>query len=65
MWTPGPIDARGGEIQPGDELETLSVAPTPDDILVVVAGGPAGAFVHAFLPYAGGHRSRVIDTSHL
>lgn len=65
MSTPGPIDARGGEVQPGDELAAISVAPTADDILVVIAGGPAGAFIHAFLPYAGGYRSRVIDTSHL
>ena len=61
----GPIDARGGEVAPGDETEHISVASRPDDILVVIAGGPAGAFIHAFLPYAGTYRSKVIDTSHL
>ena len=58
--SPGPIDARGGEALPDDEHETISVADSPDDILLVIAGGPAGAFIHAFLPYAGGYRSKVI-----
>lgn len=65
VWSAGPIDARGGEVAPGDEVEHISVAASPDDILLVVAGGPAGAFIHAFLPYAGGYRSKVIGASHL
>jgi hypothetical protein len=47
----GPLDARGGEILPGDEERTIAIAGRADDILVAVAGGSAGAFVHAFLPY--------------
>ena len=58
--SPGPIDERGGETLPGDELETISVAQSPDDILLLIAGGPAGSFIQAFLPYAGGIRSRLI-----
>ena len=63
--SPGPIDARGGEALPADENETISVAASPDDILLVVTGGPAGSFIHGFLPYAGSYRSKVIDMSHL
>jgi hypothetical protein len=58
--SPGPIDARGGEALPGDEHMTVSVADSPDDILLIIAGGPAGSFIHAFLPYAGSYRSKVI-----
>ena len=65
VWSAGPIDARGGALASGDEVEQISVAARPDDILLVVAGGPAGAFIHAFLPYAGSYRSKLIDTSHL
>ncbi|MCH2169928.1 hypothetical protein MK489_04015 [Myxococcota bacterium] len=61
----GPIDARGGEASTEDELESISVAASPDDILLIIAGGPAGAFLHAFLPYAGSYRSKVIQPSQL
>jgi len=47
----GPLDARGGEVLPGDEERTIAIAGSADDIWVAVAGGTAGAFVHAFLPY--------------
>lgn len=49
----GPIDRRGGKILPGDEDKTVSLGSKPEDIYLVVAGGPAGAFVHALLPYGG------------
>ena len=62
MSTGGPIDERGGEVQSGDEDKMISVASSPDDILVVIAGGPAGSFVHAFLPYASGFKSRVVGS---
>ena len=57
--TGGLMDRRGGEIDPEDEERTLAIAKSADDVLIAVAGGPAGAFVHALLPY-GGLASRVI-----
>jgi hypothetical protein len=53
------MDRRGGPVRPGDEDRTVSVAGSPDDFLVTVAGGPAGAFVHCIFPY-GGMASRPI-----
>jgi len=61
VWSAGPIDARGGAVEAGDDVEQISVAASADDILVAVAGGPAGAFIHAFLPYAGSYRSNPIS----
>ena len=40
----------------------LAIAGSPEEIYVVVAGGPAGAFVHYFLPYAGPVQTREIRT---
>ena len=57
--TGGLMDRRGAPAQPGDDEQTVAIAGSPDDILVTVAGGPAGAFVHALLPY-GGMAERVI-----
>ncbi|MCE2391386.1 MAG: hypothetical protein J4G09_07870 [Proteobacteria bacterium] len=63
-WPTGgsPIDRRGGEVEPGDEERSLAIAAKPENILVVIAGGTAGAFVHALLPY-GGQVSKVIRTT--
>ena len=47
---------------PGDEERKLAIAASPDDIYVVVAGGPGGGFVHFLLPYGGRPQSRVIRT---
>ena len=54
-WPTGgsPIDRRGGAVEPGDEETNLAIAARPENVLVVVAGGSAGAFVHALLPYGG------------
>ena len=49
----GPIAARGGTVAPGDDERRVAAARTPEDVNVVIAGGPAGAFVHALLAYAG------------
>ncbi len=54
------IDPRGGPVLPGDEKKTLAIASRPEDIYVVVAGGPAGGLVNFLLPYAGSSQSRVI-----
>lgn len=58
--TGGLMDRRGSEVLPGDEERQLAIAGSPDDVLVAIAGGPAGAFVHALFPYAGGVVSREI-----
>jgi hypothetical protein len=57
--TGGLMDRRGAEVKPGDDQIPVAIAATVDDVLVVVAGGPAGAFVHALLPY-GGYATRAI-----
>ena len=51
--TGGLMDRRGAPVQPGDDDIEVAIAATADDVLVVVAGGPAGAFVHALFPYGG------------
>jgi len=51
--TGGLMDRRGAAVLPGDEDLTAAVTGSADDILVVVAGGPAGALVHALFPYGG------------
>ena len=57
--TGGLMDRRGAAVQSGDDAIPVAIAGSVDDVLVVVAGGPAGAFVHALLPY-GGYATRVI-----
>jgi hypothetical protein len=51
--TGGLMDRRGAAVVPGDEDVEVAIAASPDDVMVVVAGGPAGAFVHALFPYGG------------
>ena len=50
-----------GAIQPGDETKVRPLVASADDILVVAAGGPAGAF-SAFIPGWGGSRSSLAVT---
>jgi hypothetical protein len=57
--TGGLMDRRGAPVVPGDDDVDVAIAASPDDVMVVVAGGPAGAFVHALFPY-GGYATRVI-----
>jgi hypothetical protein len=45
-----------GEVKPGDETAMRPLVETPDDILVVAAGGRAGAF-SAYIPGWGSRRS--------
>ena len=56
----GLMDAPRGEVQPGDESATVAIASSGADIHVVVAGGPAGAFTYALLPYGPGFVAREI-----
>lgn len=60
--TGGLMDRRFTAVEPGDEQTDVAVCGSPDDVLVVVAGGPAGAFVHALFPYGGGMAERVVRT---
>ena len=57
--TGGLMDRRGAEVLPGDDDIPVAIAASVDDVMVVVAGGPAGAFVHALFPY-GGYATRAI-----
>jgi hypothetical protein len=49
----GMMDQRPQPVLPGDEEANVAIAGSAEDILVVVAGAPAGAFVHALFPYGG------------
>lgn len=57
---PRVIDPRGAPILPGDEEKTVAIAGAPQDIHIVVAGGPAGGFVHFLLPYGSLPQSRLV-----
>lgn len=65
--TGGLMDRRGGTVGPGDDTREVAIATNGDHVHVVVAGGPAGAFIYALLPYGGGFAMREIRTpqSHL
>jgi len=56
----GLMRRRGGTPEPGDAEVAVAIARSPEDILVVVAGGPAGAFVHGLFPYGGLTSRRVL-----
>jgi hypothetical protein len=56
----GVMSARGGEIRPEDETTDVAIASSGPDVHVVVAGGSAGAFIYALLPYGGGFAIREI-----
>lgn len=58
--TGGLMSRRGGVPEAGDEDKSIAMAASEDDVLVAIAGGPAGAFIHALLPYGGGLASRRI-----
>jgi len=58
--TGGVMSARGGEVRPEDETTEVAIAGSGRDVNVVVAGGPAGAFIYALLPYGGGFAIREI-----
>jgi hypothetical protein len=61
-WTlsGGLTDRRGSTVLAGDEDRDAAIAGSADDILVVVAGGPAGAFVHGLFQYGGSVASQEI-----
>jgi len=59
--TAGLMDAPGGPITDDDETTILAIAGSPGHVHVVVAGGPAGGFVYALLPYGAGFAMREIQ----
>jgi hypothetical protein len=50
------MNLRSGEIKPEDETTMFSLVSSPEDFIVVAAGGPAGAF-SSFIPGWGGKRA--------
>jgi hypothetical protein len=56
----GLMDRRGGTPGPGDDSRHVAIATDGSHVHVVVAGGPAGAFIYALLPYGGGFATREI-----
>jgi len=58
--TGGLMDRRGGVAGPGDDSREVAIATDGRHVHVVVAGGPAGAFIYALLPYGGGFAMREI-----
>jgi hypothetical protein len=52
-WKIGGRFERGGSVEPGDEERILSVAGSPEEINVVICGGPAGNFPAYVQTYAG------------
>ena len=60
-WSGGSMmDRRGGPVLPGDEEKAQAIAGKPENIYLVVAGGPTGGWVHFLLPVTGRPQSRVI-----
>ena len=49
------INLRPGEITPEDETKMIPLIASPEDLIVVAAGGPAGTF-SAYIPGWGGKR---------
>jgi hypothetical protein len=56
----GLMDRRGGSVEPGDDRREVAIATNGSHVHVVVAGGPAGAFIYALLPYGGGFAIREV-----
>jgi len=57
----GLMDAPGGEVTARDEETAVAIAKSGANVHTVVAGGPAGAFIYALLPYGGGFAIREIQ----
>jgi hypothetical protein len=53
-WKVGGRFERGGAVEAGDEERMLGIARSPDDLLVVVCGGPAGNFPVFLQPFGSG-----------
>ncbi len=53
LQTWSPASPRLEPVEEGDEHKMYAAAGSPDDVLSVVAGGPAGAFLHIIHPFPG------------
>jgi hypothetical protein len=53
LQTWSPASPRLEAVEPGDEDKLYAAAGSADDVLSVVAGGPAGAFLHVIHPFPG------------
>jgi hypothetical protein len=53
LQTWSPASPRIEPVEPGDEDKMYAAAGTPEDVLSVVAGGPAGGFCHIIHPFPG------------
>ena len=53
LQTWSPASPRLEAVEDGDERKMYAAAGTPEDVLSVVAGGPAGGFVHVIHPFPG------------
>jgi hypothetical protein len=56
----GIMDTPGGAVTAADETTTVAIAASGAKVHVVVAGGPAGGFIYALLPYGGGFAVREV-----
>lgn len=50
-WKIGGHGPMGAPVEPGDDEKMLGVATTPDDLIIVVAGAPAGNFPVYLFPF--------------
>jgi hypothetical protein len=57
----GLMNRPGGSIGPDDETREVAIATNGQHVHVVVAGGPAGAFINAMLPYGFGFAMREVN----
>ena len=53
LQTWSPASPRLEPIEDGDDTKMYAAAGSPEDVLSVVAGGPAGGFLHIIHPFPG------------
>jgi hypothetical protein len=53
LQTWSPASSRLEPVEEGDDDKTYAAAGSPDDVVSVVAGGPAGGFLHVIHPFPG------------
>ncbi len=53
LQTWSPASPRLEAVEPGDEDKLYAAAGSPEDVLSVIAGGPAGGFCHIIHPFPG------------
>ncbi len=53
LQTWSPASSRLEAVEPGDDDKLYAAAGSPDEVLSVVAGGPAGGFLHVIHPFPG------------